>query len=282
MTLVIRSVDEARRFVSERRSQGKTVGLVPTMGYLHRGHMSLVERSLDENDVTVVSLFVNPIQFGPGEDLDRYPRDEDRDLSLLQDAGVDVLFAPEADEMYHPSHSTYVDEAAISFPLCGGSRPGHFRGVCTVVLKLFNVLLPDRAYFGMKDYQQLQVINRMVRDLNVPVEVRPCPIVREADGLALSSRNVYLSEDERRSALFLSKSLSAAKDAFDGGERSAFALADLVWSVLAEGEGLVPEYVEVRDAHDLSEVADITGPVVVALAVRAGSTRLIDNVVLGE
>ncbi len=282
MTLVIRSVDEMRRFVSERRSKGATVGLVPTMGYLHDGHLSLVKASRGENDVTVVSLFVNPIQFGPGEDLERYPRDEERDLALLEKEGVDFLFAPSAEDVYLPGHSVYVDETSLSLPLCGGSRPGHFRGVCTVVLKLFNIVCPDRAYFGMKDYQQLQVLTRMVRDLNVPVEIRPCPLVREKDGLALSSRNAYLSLEERASALGLSRSLEAGRKAFAGGERSVCALRSLVLSVLSEDGRLEPEYVEIRDAGDLSEVDRADRPVVIAMAVRVGRTRLIDNVVLGE
>lgn len=282
MVSIIRKPKEMSAFVLERRRAGQSVGLVPTMGYLHDGHMSLVKKSMIENDVTVVSLFVNPIQFCPGEDLESYPRDEEKDLSLLASAGVDVLFAPGAEDMYLPGNSVYVDETALSLPLCGGSRPGHFRGVCTVVLKLFNIVRPDRAYFGMKDYQQLQVLRRMVRDLNVPVDIRPCPLIREDDGLALSSRNAYLSEEERRSALALSRSLAKAKEAFDGGERSASVLRDLVRSVLSEEEALEPEYVEVRDACELSEVESICDPAVIALAVRVGRTRLIDNVVLGE
>lgn len=282
MVSIIRKTDEMFTFTAKYRSQDKTIGLVPTMGYLHDGHMSLVNASIKENDFTVVSLFVNPTQFGPGEDLDKYPRDEEQDLKLLEEAGVDILFAPSPEEMYFPDHSTYVNESTLSLPLCGESRPGHFRGVCTVVLKLFNIITPDRAYFGMKDYQQLQVLKRMVRDLNVPVQIRPCPLIREKDGLALSSRNAYLSPDDRTSALKLSESLKAAKTAFTEGERNASVILDLIHSILNREERLKPEYVEIRDAENLSIVDEISSPIVIAMAIRAGKTRLIDNIILGE
>ncbi len=281
MVRIVRSIQSMKAFSESCRADGRSVGLVPTMGYLHDGHMSLVRASREENDVTVVSIFVNPIQFGPGEDLDRYPRDEARDLTLLEAGRVDCLFAPPREEMFPSDHSVTVDESSISLPMCGASRPGHFQGVCTVVLKLVNVVRPYRAYFGMKDYQQLQVVRRMVRDLNVPVEIRPCPLLREADGLAWSSRNAYLSPEERRSALSLSQALFKAQKAFEAGERSARVLVDSCLAVLAQEASLRPEYVELRDALDLSPVEQIDSPVVLAMAVRVGTTRLIDNIVLG-
>lgn len=282
MVTVVRKVRELATELSRNRRKGRTIGLVPTMGYLHEGHLSLVRACRMENDISVVSLFVNPIQFGPGEDLERYPRDEAHDMELLEAEGVDFLFAPEAGELYAPDHSTFVDEAALSLPLCGASRPGHFRGVCTVVLKLFNIVGPDRAYFGMKDYQQLQVIRRMVRDLNVPVAIRACALVREADGLALSSRNAYLSPEERLSALALSQTLQALDEAYRQGERSVQALTDRGRFLLARDGRLETEYLEIRDASSLEPLDEVDRPAVVALAVRVGKTRLIDNRILGE
>ncbi len=282
MATIIRNTGEMSAAMALRRRRGETIGLVPTMGYLHEGHLSLVRASRRENDVSVVSLFVNPIQFGPGEDLERYPRDEARDLELLEKEGVDYLFAPTAQTLYAPDHSTFVDETALSLPLCGASRPGHFRGVCTVVLKLFHVVGPDRAYFGMKDYQQLQVIRRMVRDLDVPVKIRPCPLVREPDGLALSSRNAYLFPEERRSALGLSAALRAVAEAYEGGERSTPALVALAQEKLAQDRRLDVDYLEIRGAESLEPLDVIDRPAVVALAARVGKTRLIDNIVIGE
>lgn len=280
MTVVVREPHSLSLRLKEKRMKGQTVGLVPTMGFLHEGHLSLVRKSCEENDITVVSLFVNPIQFGPSEDLDRYPRDFKRDLELLEKEGVDFLFAPEPEGMYHPDQSVFVEETMLSRDLCGASRPGHFRGVCTVVLKLFNLVGPDRAYFGQKDYQQLKVIQRMVRDLNVPVEIRPCPIVREADGLAKSSRNAYLSPEEREAALLLSSSLEAAKRLLAGGERNVLRLKEEVESVLAGNRLTDPEYVEIRDAETLELLEKIEGTALLALAVRVGRTRLIDNCLL--
>lgn len=282
MATIIRKAGEMSALMALRRRRGETIGLVPTMGYLHEGHLSLVRASRGENDVSVVSLFVNPIQFGPGEDLERYPRDEARDLELLEKEGVDYLFAPAAQALYAPDHSTFVDETALSLPLCGASRPGHFRGVCTVVLKLFHIVGPDRAYFGMKDYQQLQVIQRMVRDLDVPVKIRPCPLVREPDGLALSSRNAYLSPEERRSALGLSAALRAVAEAYEGGERSASSLVALAQEKLAQDRRLDVDYLEIRGAESLEPLDVVDRPAVVALAARVGKTRLIDNIVIGE
>lgn len=278
--VVIRDPKALQLRITEEREKGRCVGLVPTMGFLHEGHLSLVRRSLEENDVTVVSIFVNPIQFGPSEDLDRYPRDLDRDLSLLEGEGVHILFLPEPEDMYAADHSVFVDETVLSKNLCGASRPGHFRGVCTVVLKLFNIVAPHRAYFGQKDYQQLKVIQRMVRDLNVPVEVCSCPIVREADGLARSSRNTYLSEEERQAALLLSSSLESVRSAVMRGERDAACLKSLVEDLLGENPINEPEYVEIRDSQTLEPVEHLESNVLLALAVRVGRTRLIDNCIL--
>lgn len=252
------------------------------MGYLHEGHLSLVRRCRTENTSTVVSIFVNPTQFGPQEDLAKYPRDLDRDLCLLEAEDVDLVFAPEPEEMYAPDSSTWVEETALSRGLCGASRPGHFRGVCTVVLKLLNLVQPDRAYFGQKDFQQVQVIRRMVRDLDVPVEIVSCPIVREPDGLAMSSRNVYLSETQRGSALCLSRALERARLCFDQGERRADRLLGDVRAFLLEDPAVAVEYAELRDAMTLEPVEAADAPVVLALAARIGNTRLIDNAVLAH
>ena len=265
-----------------RLRSGGTLGLIPTMGYLHEGHLSLVRRCRTENTSTVVSIFVNPTQFGPQEDLAKYPRDLERDLCLLEAEDVDLVFAPEPEEMYAPASSTWVEETALSRGLCGASRPGHFRGVCTVVLKLFNLVQPDRAYFGQKDFQQVQVIRRMVRDLDVPVEIVSCPIVREPDGLAMSSRNVYLSETQRGSALRLSRALERARLCFDQGERRADRLLGDVRAFLLEDSAVAVEYAELRDAMTLEPVEAADAPVVLALAARIGNTRLIDNAVLAH
>lgn len=276
------NVAELREAVRILRKDRGSIGLVPTMGYLHEGHLSLVRKSISENRSTVVTIFVNPLQFGPNEDYEAYPRDLEKDCLLLEKEGVDVVYCPKPEDLYHPDHSTYVVEERVSRDLCGASRPGHFRGVCTIVLKLFLLTGPDRAYFGEKDFQQLQVIRRMVRDLNVPVEIRGCPIVREKDGLALSSRNVYLSPSERLSALALNRSLKAAKALYDSGERNAGKLVGCVREVLFSDPALRVEYIELRDAEELSVLETVDRPAVLALAVRVGKTRLIDNVKLGE
>jgi len=275
-------IDELRKTVRELRTGGAEIGLVPTMGYLHEGHLSLVRKSRAENAVTIVSIFVNPTQFGPNEDFDAYPRDLERDTQLLEKEGVDVVFCPAPGDLYAADHSTFVMEDRVSRDLCGASRPGHFRGVCTIVLKLFNIVAPDRAYFGEKDFQQLQVIRRMVRDLNVPVKIRGCPIVREPDGLALSSRNVYLSASERQTALVLNRSLKKAREQFSSGEADAAILVESVKRELGKEENLKVEYVELRHAADLSLANKVEKPVVLALAVRVGKTRLIDNMILNE
>jgi pantoate--beta-alanine ligase len=256
-------------------------GLVPTMGFLHEGHLSLVRRARADNATCSASIFVNPAQFGPSEDFATYPRDMDRDLALLEEAGTDLVYTPPVEGVYPPGFDTYVAVGALTEPLEGAARPGHFRGVATVVAKLFNVLQPDRAYFGQKDAQQALVITKMARDLDFPVEVVVLPTVREADGLALSSRNVYLSPPERHAALSLSRALQAAERLYAGGERDADRVRAAMSAILAAEPLARPEYVSVADTATLAELTEISGPALASLAVRVGRTRLIDNVVLG-
>ena len=264
-----------------RAGQAGRVGLVPTMGFLHEGHVSLVERARRENAHVAVSLFVNPTQFGPREDLARYPRDLDRDRALLQGAGCDLLFVPAAAEMYAPGAATAVDVGPVASPLEGERRPGHFRGVATVVLKLLNIVQPDRAYFGEKDAQQLAVIRRLVRDLDVPVAIVGCPTVREADGLAKSSRNSYLDPDDRRAAPVLYRALSAARESWQRGERRPGVLRDLMTATLASEPRARVDYVSAADPSSFEELQDATsGPVLLSMAVQVGRARLIDNVLL--
>jgi pantoate--beta-alanine ligase len=270
-------ISGVRAFVAAARREGKSVGLVPTMGAFHQGHLSLMRRSAADNGVTVVSLFLNPTQFGPQEDLSKYPRDLEGDARQAREAGVSLIFAPETDEMYTAGACTWVTVEGLTEGLCGTRRPGHFRGVATVVAKLLNIVQPDRAYFGEKDYQQLQVIRRMVRDLDLPVDIVPQPIVREADGLALSSRNAYLSLDERRAAPRLAAALRAgaelAREGATGGEA-----VQRVREMLAEEPLLKPQYVEAVDPESLRDRSEAGAPLLLAAAVYAGKTRLIDNV----
>ncbi|MDR3154956.1 MAG: pantoate--beta-alanine ligase [Deltaproteobacteria bacterium] len=261
------------------RAQGLSVGLVPTMGYLHRGHGSLVERSLAENSRTAVSVFVNPSQFGPGEDLEAYPRDPARDSAFLKALGANVLFMPKAAEMYPPGFSTLVEAPALAARLCGASRPGHFRGVCTVVLKLLNIAAPDRAYFGLKDAQQFFILRRMARDLDLDVAMVPCPTVREDDGLAMSSRNSYLTPDERRAAPLLRRALLAAEGYLQGGGRDLEKARALVLETLASDPRFEAEYVEAVSTCDLQPAAEACGETLIAAAARLGRARLIDNVI---
>jgi len=266
---------------SARLSFSGTVGLVPTMGYLHEGHLSLVRRAREECDHVVVSIFVNPTQFGPKEDLSRYPRDLDRDLSLLESAGADLVWTPTAEIMYPQGYQTWVEVETVTRPLEGAKRPGHFRGVTTVVAKLFNGVQPHKAYFGQKDAQQAAVIRQMSRDLNYPIEIVICPIVREPDGLAMSSRNVYLDADQRKAATVLYRSLCAAKEAYDAGERAAEKIRGKLKEVLA-GEPLAEvQYVSCADYDTLEELEKVTGKTLLSMAVFVGKTRLIDNFVLG-
>jgi pantoate--beta-alanine ligase len=276
---VIDTVAEMRAVL--KRAPG-TVGLVPTMGYLHEGHMSLVRQARQENDVVVVSIFVNPTQFGPKEDFSRYPRDPERDLSLLSKEHVDYVFAPGVEEMYPSGYQTYVEVEKVTGVLEGASRPGHFRGVATVVAKLFNIVQPNKAYFGQKDAQQVVVLKRMTRDLNLPVEVIVAPIVREADGLAMSSRNVYLNPAERAAAPVLHRALMKAKEQWQNGQHSVSALKKTLEQTVA-GEALIQlEYVSVADADSLQEIDTVEArPALMSLAARLGRTRLIDNELLG-
>ncbi len=265
-------------------SHGNTLGLVPTMGYLHRGHTSLVEMARRENELVAVSIFVNPTQFGPKEDFSRYPRDTERDLALLEEAGVAFVFMPTVEEMYPLGYSTYVDVREVTGRLEGAARPGHFTGMATIVAKLFNLVQPHRAYFGQKDAQQVVVIKRMVRDLDFNLEIRVGETVREQDGLALSSRNVYLNPQERQAALVLSWSLAAARDLWQSGERRGTTLREAMLRTLAAEPLARPDYVSVAHPNTLEELDD-TGQAreaLASLAVRIGTTRLIDNVVLGE
>ncbi len=257
-----------------------SVGLVPTMGFLHAGHMALVNRARAENQVVVVTIFVNPAQFGPGEDLATYPRDLDRDLAMLRQAGVDLVFTPDISEVYPEGFSSYVTVEGLSDKLEGVFRPDHFRGVATVVAKLFNIVPADRAYFGQKDAQQVVVIKRMARDLNFRHEIVVVPTVREEDGLALSSRNVYLNAEQRQAALALSRGLFLARDLYQGGERNAEAVRSAVRRVLDAEPAVQTDYVTVSDAETLEELDRIDRPALVAVAARIGRTRLIDNVLL--
>ncbi|HLO16989.1 MAG TPA: pantoate--beta-alanine ligase [Anaerolineales bacterium] len=266
---------------STRQSYSGTVGLVPTMGYLHDGHLSLVRRAREECDHVLVSIFVNPTQFGPKEDLSKYPRDLDRDLSLLEPLGTDLVWMPTAEIMYPPGYQTWVELEGITRPLEGAMRPGHFRGVTTVVAKLFNAVQPHKAYFGQKDAQQAAVIRQMVKDLNFPLEVVVCPIVREPDGLAMSSRNVYLDAEQRKAATVLYRSLRAAKNAYENEERSAEKLRQIMKDVLATEPLAQMQYVSCADYDTLEELETVTGKTLLSMAVFMGKTRLIDNLVLG-
>jgi pantoate--beta-alanine ligase len=276
---VVTDIVPLRDAVADARRRGQMVGLVPTMGALHAGHLSLIEAARAEAGFVIVSIFVNPTQFGPNEDLQRYPRPLERDLELCGRAGVDLVFHPEPAILYPPGYRTFVEVTGLQNILCGASRPGHFRGVATVVLKLFNLVQPDRAYFGQKDAQQARIIRQMVRDLNVPVEVRVCPIVREADGLALSSRNQYLEADERRQATVLHRALVEARQRIEAGERDAAAVRRAMVEHIASAPGAVVDYIAVVDADSLEELARIVPgrPTLLALAVKFGGTRLIDN-----
>lgn len=261
----------------------KTVGFVPTMGFLHEGHLSLVRRCREENGLTVVSIFVNPAQFGPGEDLQRYPRDPEKDIALLEKEKVDLLFLPGADEMYPQAYCTYVRVEGLEDKLCGRSRPGHFRGVATIVLKLFNLVQPQRAYFGQKDAQQAVLMRRLAGDLDLPVQVRVMPIVRDADGLALSSRNVYLSPAERQAALALPRSLQRARALVLGGTLESRVLRAAMREELDREPLLDAEYIAVVRLQDLQDIPLIEpGGTLIAAAVRVGHTRLIDNLLLGD
>jgi pantoate--beta-alanine ligase len=275
--MIATSLEELR---DARRLLDGTLGLVPTMGYLHEGHISLARRAREECAHAAASIFVNPTQFGPKEDLASYPRDLKHDLSLLEEAGVELVWTPTAEEMYPPGFSTWVEVEGLTVPLEGASRPGHFRGVTTIVTKLFNAVQPDKAYFGQKDAQQAAVIRRMTRDLNFPIEIVVCPTVREVDGLAKSSRNTYLNPEERKAATVLHRSLTAARSAYAQGERSAGALRRIMQEVIASEPLARMQYVSVADYDSLQELETVNGKSLLSMAVFIGRTRLIDNFVL--
>lgn len=276
MIPIVKTIEEVRKYVKAWRREGLSVGLVPTMGFLHEGHRSLIERAAKENDRVVVSDFVNPTQFGPNEDFESYPRDIEKDAALCSDAGAAVIFNPEAEEMYSNA-LTKVSVDKITKVLCGKTRPIHFDGVCTVVSKLFNIVTPDRAYFGQKDAQQLCVVRKMVKDLNFDIEIVSCPIIREADGLAKSSRNTYLNDEERKAALCLSRSLSIGRELIENGERSADAIKAAVRAEIEKEPLAKIDYVEIVSFDTLESVESISEPVLAAIAVYIGKTRLIDN-----
>ncbi|WP_457101617.1 pantoate--beta-alanine ligase [Microbacterium sp. P5_E9] len=277
---IIRSIAEVRAAVRDARAAGDRVGLVPTMGAFHEGHLSLIRQARADSDLVVVSLFVNPTQFGANEDLSAYPRDEERDAALADAAGADILFVPSVDEIYPDGFATTIHISGITEVHCGASRgPHHFDGVATVVAKLFQIVAPDAAYFGQKDAQQILVIRRLVRDLDIPVRIVACPIVREADGLAMSSRNAYLDPAARRRATALNRALDAAEAAVAVGETNAGAVLDASRKVLTEA-GIDPEYLELRSPDDLRELPAVDQPALLAVAARVGAARLIDNRIL--
>lgn len=273
---IVSTVEEVRAQVKEWKKEGYTIGFVPTMGYLHEGHASLMDAA-GENDKVVVSIFVNPIQFGPNEDLESYPRDLEHDAKVCEEHGVDLIFHPTPEEMYGEHFYTYVDMDVLTKELCGLSRPVHFRGVCTVVNKLFNIVTPDHAYFGEKDAQQLAIIKRMVKDLNMPLEIHGCPIIREADGLAKSSRNTYLSEEERKAALVLSRSIFLGKEMVEKGERDAKKVVAAMTAEIEKEPLAKIDYVKVVDLETMQQVETIEHDILTAIAVYIGKTRLIDN-----
>jgi pantoate--beta-alanine ligase len=275
--ITVQSINELRKQIKEWKKEGFSIGLVPTMGFLHEGHESLIKRASAENDKVVVSVFVNPTQFGPNEDLDAYPRDIQRDKILCENAGASIIFNPAPSDMYYKDASTTMNVSGLTEGLCGAKRPVHFGGVCLVVSKLFNIVTPDRAYFGEKDAQQLAVIKRMVRDLNFDIEIVGCPIIREPDGLAKSSRNSYLSESERKAALVLNESLSLAKEALVKGEKNSTNIKNIITQKLNSESLAKVDYVEVVDSLTFKSVDAISDPILIAIAVYIGKTRLIDN-----
>lgn len=273
---------EMQRAADALRARGDRIGLVPTMGYLHDAHIQLVRKAKALTDAVVVSIFVNPTQFGPGEDFEQYPRDEEGDRIKLEREGVQVLFAPETSRIYPPGYQTFVEVTEVSRGLCGDFRPGHFRGVATVVAKLFNIVKPHVAVFGEKDYQQLLVLKRMVEDLQYDVDVVPGELVREEDGLAMSSRNVYLSSQERERARVLFRSLKKGKEIYESGVKNVPRIKETVREAIVSMEGVDLEYVELRDAVTLEEIDEIQGPAVIAVAAVVGPSRLIDNIIIGR
>ena len=280
--IIARTIEEVRKQIWAWKAAGETVGLCPTMGYLHEGHLSLVDASKKDNDRTVATIFVNPMQFGPTEDLAKYPRDFERDCAMLEERGTDMVFAPADDEMYEEGFCTFVDMTGVSEGLCGASRPVMFRGVCTVVTKLINITYPNRMYLGKKDAQQLAVLRQMVTDLNFNLEVVGCPTVREEDGLAKSSRNTYLNEEERAAARALSRGLRDAQDAIVSGEHRSAELKDLIAQKISEEPLLKIDYIEVVNGLTMKPIEEVREGDLVAIAVWDGTTRLIDNFIVGD
>lgn len=280
MIKIVNTVEQVREEVRSWRKEGLSVGLVPTMGFLHEGHKSLIDKAVEENDKVVVSVFVNPTQFGPNEDFESYPRDMEKDAALCEGAGAALIFHPEPSDMYLDGYSTFVDMDTLTKGLCGKTRPTHFRGVCTVVSKLFNIVCPDKAYFGQKDAQQLAVIKHMVRDLNFGLEIVGCPIIREDDGLAKSSRNTYLNSDERKAATVLNKALAAGKEAVLAGEKDASKVKGIITDIIEKEPLAKIDYVEIVDWNNLEETDSTEGDILTAIAVYIGKTRLIDNFIV--
>jgi pantoate--beta-alanine ligase len=277
---IVKTVDEVRAQVKQWKREGLSVGLVPTMGYLHEGHQSLIARSVKDNDRTVVSVFVNPMQFGPTEDLESYPRDLEADAKLCENTGADLIFNPEPEEMYKDGFVSFINMTGLPDALCGLTRPVHFKGVCTVVGKLFNIVKPDRAYFGQKDAQQLAIISRMVKDLNFDIEIVGCPIIREADGLAKSSRNIYLTPEERQAAVVLSKAVKLGQDMIAGGEKDAQTVLKAMKELISAEPLATIDYVEMVNMDTMKSIDKVQGHVLCAMAVKFGKARLIDNFII--
>lgn len=277
---IISNPKQMQEFSKNVKKQGKSMGFVPTMGSLHEGHLSLIHRAKSENHIVVVSIFVNPTQFGEGEDFETYPRDIQKDGKLVEQVGADVIFHPQVHDIYPENYKTYVEVNDITDKLCGASRPGHFKGVTTIVSKLFNMVLPDKAYFGLKDAQQVAVIKQMVKDLNFPVDIIPCPIVRENDGLAMSSRNANLNDQGRKAALVLSKSLFEAEKAINHGEKDADKIRTLLKENISSQPLATIDYIKVVSGDTLEDLSKLEGNILIALAVKFGKVRLIDNIML--
>ncbi len=277
---IVKKIKEMKNISENYIKHGKTIGFVPTMGYLHEGHISLIRKAREENDILVISIFVNPIQFGPMEDLSSYPRDTNRDLKISEENKVDYVFSPSVEEMYPDPYHTYVEVERLTEHLCGSKRPGHFRGVATVVLKLFNIVKPTKAYFGQKDAQQFRVLQSMVKDLNLDVEMIELPIVRESDGLAMSSRNIYLTSEERKEAVCLYKALQLASELIKKGERNPRNVIAKMEELIARYPHARIDYIEIVDEQELQPIEKLQGRFIVALAVYIGKARLIDNVIL--
>jgi len=278
--MIVKEIKELRNIIKKQKLEGKKIGLVPTMGYLHEGHLSLIKNAKEENDFVITSIFVNPIQFGPNEDLEKYPRDIERDRKMALESGCDIIFNPEVAEMFPEPLKTSVQVEQLTEPLCGRSRPGHFKGVTTIVTKLFNIVAPDNAYFGQKDAQQAAVLIKMTEDLNFDIKIKVCPIVREKDGLAMSSRNVYLSTQEREDALALYKSLELAENLIENGERDVNVVISKIRNFIESHKLCEVDYVEILNFNNLEEIKEIKGNILIALAVKLGKTRLIDNKIL--